>query len=78
MHKKYWIGAIAGLGILDWYCANVKHEGTLSQAGRETFRTNTAAGKIAWIVFWVSLSSWLVPHVIKWPEQVMEIVDEIS
>ena len=75
MSKRNWIAAIGILGILDWWCANVKHEGTLSQAGREIFRTDTPAGRAAWLAFWAALSSWLIPHIWKWPKK---IADEIS
>ena len=75
MKKHYWIGAISALGLLDWWCANVKHEGTLSQAGREIFRTDTAVGKGIWVTCWLALSAWMIPHIWNWPKQ---IIDEIS
>ena len=73
--KKFWIGSIVGLGIIDWYRANIKHSGTLSQCGRETFRTDTTLGKAAWVTAWAVLTSWLIPHIWKWPK---ELIDEIS
>jgi len=78
MSKQFWLGSIAALGVLDWWCGNVKREGTLSQAGREVFRTNTPAGKAAWVTFWAGLSAWLIPHILNWPENIEKIIDEIS
>lgn len=78
MNKKFWIGVFAVPAAADLYAAFVKHEGTLSQFGRETFRTDTAAGKAAWIASWAALSAWLIPHVCKWPQDIKDIVDEIS
>lgn len=75
MRREYWFASIAALGVLDWWCANVRHEGTLSQAGRETFRTDTVVGRAVWVIAWTALSAWLIPHIWRWPKQ---IIDEIS
>lgn len=75
MKKEYWFGAIGTLAVIDIYAAHVKHDGTLSQAGRWLFRTHTKRGKIAWCIAWAGLSAWLVPHISNVPER---IVDAIS
>ncbi len=75
MSRNKWFGLLIGLGIFDFYCAKVKGEGTLSQAGREMFQTNTRTGKVVWILSWTALSAWMYPHIIKWPKKIM---DEIS
>ena len=75
MDKKYWFGAIGALAVIDIYAAHVKHDGTLSQAGRWLFRTHTRRGKVAWCVGWVALSAWLMPHIANVPDK---IVDAIS
>lgn len=75
MKKEYWYGAILGLAVIDVYAAHVKHDGTLSQAGRTLFRTDTRAGKVVWAASWTALSAWLVPHIWNIPK---DIVDTIS
>lgn len=75
MDKKIWIGLIGGMAVADLWCAKVKRSGTLSQAGREVFRTDTKTGRIAWVVSWGALSAWLLPHIWNVPE---EIIDKIS
>lgn len=67
MDKKIWAGAFVVLGIIDVYAAHVKHDGTLSQAGREVFRTNTPVGKAVWVTGWTGLSAFIIPHIWKWP-----------
>lgn len=74
MSKKFWVGSIAALGVLDWYCAYVKHEGTLSQAGREIFRTDTTAGKVVWVASWSGLTVWILPHIWNIPEKIAEVI----
>lgn len=78
MKPEFWWGSIAALAVVDIWAAHVKREGTLSQAGRELFRTNTRAGKIAWILGWGGLSLWFVPHICNWPKDIENIIDEIS
>lgn len=68
MSNKGWISSIVALGALDWYAAYVKGDGTLSQCGREIFKTNTTAGKVAWVTAWGGLTYWIIPHIINWPE----------
>jgi hypothetical protein len=78
VEKKLWLTAFGAMAAVDLYCAKVRHGGTLSQAGREIFRTNTPAGRAAWIAGWTGLTAWLIPHIIKWPEQIENIIDELS
>lgn len=78
MNKSFWYGSIAALAVIDLWCGQVKREGTLSQASRELFRTNTPAGKAAWIIAWGGFTAWLVPHISNWPENIEHIIDEIS
>lgn len=75
MSKNKWIGVLAILGIFDLYVAKAKGQGTLSQAGRETFRTDTRTGKVVWVLSWTALSVWMYPHILRWPKKIM---DEIS
>lgn len=70
MNRTAWFGGIAALVVIDIWAAHVKHDGTLSQAARETFRTDTSLGKAAWAAGWSGLSIWLVPHVWKWPNKI--------
>lgn len=65
MDKKYWIASIATLGAIDVWAAYVKKDGTLSQAGREVFRTDTRTGRLVWAFGWGALTAWLVPHIWK-------------
>lgn len=68
MNEKVWFASIATLGAVDVYAAYVKRDGTLSQASRELFRTNTTTGKVVWVSFWGCLTCWIIPHILNWPE----------
>lgn len=74
MKKEYWFGAIGTLAAIDIYAAHVKHDGTLSQAGRWLFKTHTKHGKVAWFVAWAGLSTWLVPHIANVPEKIADAI----
>lgn len=79
MDKKYWIAALAALGIIDYYAAFHKGGGTLSQAFREVFRTDTTLGKALWICFCIAFIRWFVPHILNWPEvrESLEFLDNV-
>lgn len=77
MNKTGWIASIATLGALDYYFAHIKKHGTLSDAGRDLFRTDTRVGKIAWVTGWTGLSVWLVPHILKTPEKIVEMLEDL-
>lgn len=42
---------------------------TLCPDIRTAFRTDTAAGKVAFASTWLALSAWFVPHVINGPRR---------
>lgn len=71
MSGKLWIGSIIALGVLDFWAARTDRN-TLSCTARRIFRTNTVAGKAAWVVGWTGLSVWLIPHIIKNTEDAVE------
>lgn len=76
MKRSMWIASIVTLGVIDVWAAHVKHEGTLSEAGRKTFRTDTRAGKVVWVCSWSALTVWFVPHILKQPvETVLNIIE---
>lgn len=68
MPKRVWFAGIGLLGIADLWAAYVRHEGTLSHAIRETFGTDTTAGKARFALAWTALTAWLLPHIWSWPE----------
>lgn len=37
---------------------------TICVSGRRIFRTDTPAGRVAFVVFWGALSRWFIPHFI--------------
>jgi hypothetical protein len=74
MDKEYWYATLGALAAIDIYAAHVKHDGTLSQAGRYLFKTHTKRGKIAWCVAWAGLSAWLVPHISHVPERIADAI----
>jgi hypothetical protein len=74
MNKWCWISSIITLGILDVY-ADRRKKVTLSQTARELFRTNTKPGKVMWVVSWLGLTTWLIPHI--WKNEVKQLVEDV-
>lgn len=70
MSRSKWFTIIAALGVFDWYASEIKQEGTLSQATRETFRTDTKIGKVLWYGAWAGLTVWILPHIGNIPEEI--------
>lgn len=71
MDEKFWVGSIAALGIIDYWAAR-SDRNTLSCTARRLFRTHTTAGKTAWVIGWVGLSAWLIPHIVRNTESAVE------
>jgi hypothetical protein len=63
----FWVSVFAALGVVDLWL-DTKHNGsTLSEVGRHLFRTDTRAGRIAFVASWLALSAWLLPHILRGP-----------
>lgn len=78
MNRVTWTTAFLGLLGIDVYIAFVKKgDGTWSMAFRDTFKTNTPAGKIVWVICYCAFSAWFIPHIMNYPE-VKEFLDAIS
>ena len=78
MNRVTWTTAFLGLLGIDVYIAFVKKgDGTWSMAFRDTFKTNTTAGKIVWVICYCIFSAWFIPHIMNYPE-VKEFLDAIS
>jgi hypothetical protein len=61
-----WFCAVLGAVFAEWRALNQgRHSATLSAATRVTFRTDTAAGRFAFVAMWTALTSWFLPHILK-------------
>lgn len=78
MDEKFWIGSIAALGVIDYWAARTDRN-TLSCTARRIFKTGTVAGKATWVVGWVGLSAWLIPHIVRSTEAAVgELIEAIE
>lgn len=60
-------GTILG-GALAWELRTVFNKelgDTLSERLRVWFRTNTTGGKVVFVVSWLALTAWFVPHILN-------------
>lgn len=64
---KVWAAGLGTLVVLDLYCDSRADDSTLSCVTRMVYRTDTRAGRMAFVASWVALSSWLVPHICRNP-----------
>lgn len=63
---EFWASAVGGLVILDVWCDRNETSGdTFSEVVRLVFRTDTKAGKIAFVCAWSGLTGWFIPHIIR-------------
>lgn len=61
-----WGGTLGGLAAFDYWCAKNRVEGdSLSECTRAALRTHTRAGQVVFVVAWVALSAWLIPHICR-------------
>lgn len=64
-----WVGLwLVGLGVESWALKNKRRELTLSHATRRVMRTDTIAGRVAFIGGWCLLTKWFVPHIVNHKE----------
>lgn len=62
-----WAAGIGTLVVLD-VVLDRRHDGsTLSEVTRLIYRTDTRAGRCAFVASWAALSGWLVPHICRPP-----------
>lgn len=62
----FWFSVLGALGIFDYWCAKNAIDGdSLSECARSTLRTDTAAGRAAFVGGWAALSYWLIPHICR-------------
>lgn len=54
---------IVGTAFEMWALRGKRREATLSHFTRKAFRTNTPAGRAAFVLSWAALTAWLVPHI---------------
>ena len=60
-----WSSAIGTLAVAD-LVLNRRHDGsTLSEVARHVYRTDTPAGRVAFVASWCALSAWLIPHICR-------------
>ena len=58
-----WGGTLGALVLVDlWAAYNAIDGDSLSEVVRDTFRTDTNAGRAVLIGAWVGLSAWVIPH----------------
>jgi hypothetical protein len=76
MRPRHWAAYIAAGVAIDIYAAYVRHDGTLSHAIRETFRTNTPAGRATFLALLGAGVVWFGPHICIWPAD--RLIKEIS
>lgn len=67
MRPRHWAAYIATGVVIDVYAAYVRHDGTLSHAIRETFRTNTPRGRAAFLATLGVGVLAFAPHICIWP-----------
>ena len=65
--KVAWAAFIAGGVVADLWRARASDGSTLSQATRDTFRTDTRPGRLAFIAAWGSLAAWFSAHILEHP-----------
>lgn len=62
-----WGASIGTLIVLDVYTNSRHDESTLSSQLRRLYRTNTPAGRAAFIGSWAALTTWFIPHICRHP-----------
>ena len=63
--RLIWAAGIGSLIVLD-VALDRRHDGsTLSECTRALYRTDTTAGRVRFVASWLTLSSWIVPHICK-------------
>ena len=61
-----WAAILGGPLLLDLWCdRNATVGDTLSEVTRATFRTDTAAGRAAFLLGWAALTAWFCPHICR-------------
>lgn len=59
-----WLPTIAALSVADYACHRAGLP-TVSSTTRALFRTHHPVGAACFVVGWIGLSTWLVPHILK-------------
>lgn len=67
--KHLWIAYLATGVIADIVAAQIKQAWTFSAATREVFKTDTPAGKAAFLGAWATLTNWYPKHVLNAPTE---------
>jgi hypothetical protein len=61
-----WGGILGGALVWELRCVfNGKEGDTLSERLRVWFRTSTRPGKAVFVLAWLGLTAWLVPHIVN-------------
>lgn len=60
-----WAVSIGALTVADIYLNATAPDCTLSHTGRTTFRVEHPVGEAAFVLGWLGLTAWLVPHIVK-------------
>jgi len=63
--RLIWAAGIGSLIVLDVALDRRHDSSTLSEVTRALYRTDTTAGRVAFVASWAVLSAWLCPHICK-------------
>lgn len=67
MRPRYvWGGILGTLAAYDYYADRNAIDGdTLSEVTRSIFAVHTPAGRVVFVGSWLTLTAWVLPHILK-------------